>query len=141
MAGLPVSEDAAEWLAPLPLSVRVGRQALDQRFDLGAQRRKLAFDDVPHERKVYAKVLVDELVAHPGDLPPRDTRLECTAAIRQTLDGLTDDLDVADDRVLGLAIREEGVAAVGGVVEDRFDCIQYVEQVGAFIPHSGMASE
>ncbi len=111
MAGLPVSGDVRRVAGPLPFSVRVGRQALDQRFDLEAQRRKLAFDDVPYEREVHTEVLVDELVAHPGDLPPRDVRLECAGAIRQALDGLTDDLDVAGDRVLGLAIREEGVAS------------------------------
>jgi hypothetical protein len=55
---------------------------------------------------------VDKLVAHPGDLPPRHRPIECTRFTRDPLDGLTDNLDIANDRVLGLAVvREERLAA------------------------------
>jgi hypothetical protein len=69
-----------------------------------------------------------------------DGRLERTRGIGQSFDGLADDLDIADDGVLGLAIGEERFVAVGGVFEDCVDRRESVEQVDAFVLHNATAS-
>ncbi len=95
--------------------IRPDDDVLQQRGDPGAQYREFALDDVPDEREINAEIFVDQLVAHSRDLAPRDRVIVCPGFRRQALDRLTEDLDVADDRVLGLPIGEEGVAAVLGV--------------------------
>src|SRR6202041_187895 len=59
----------------------------------------------------------------------------------EALDRLTEDLDVADDRVLGLPIGEEGVVAVLGVFDYGVDRVEGVEEVGALAVHRAMASD
>jgi hypothetical protein len=46
--------------------------------DPGAQCREFALDDVPDQREVNAEVFVDQLVAHPRDLSPRDQVIACS---------------------------------------------------------------
>jgi hypothetical protein len=79
---------------------------LAQLLQLRAQDRQFALNHIPDESEIYAEVFVDELVAHAGDLPPGHRRLQSACAVRDALDCLADDLDVADDGILGLAIRE-----------------------------------
>jgi hypothetical protein len=44
-----------------------------------------------------------------------------TRGVGHPLDRLTDDLDVADDGILGLAVREERFTAIDGVAQNRVD--------------------
>ncbi len=66
--------------------------------------------------------------------------IECTRCVRDSLDGLTGDLDIANDRVLGLAVREECLAASDRVALDRVDRRDRVEQVGPLLLRRGTAS-
>ena len=56
------------------------------------------------------------------------------------LGGLADDLEVADHGVLGASITHELVATTDGVGLDPLDALQDVDQVEAFVSHSGTAS-
>lgn len=82
-------------------------EPLVQRRELRANRWQITLDHVPHEIQVYPEVFVNQLVAHPRDLPPRHRWLELARLVRDPLNRLADDLDVADDRVLRLAVRKE----------------------------------
>ena len=59
----------------------------------------------------------------------------------RTLDRLTENFDVADHRVLGLAVCKERVVAIFGVVEHRVDRVEGVEEVRALAVHRAMASD
>src|SRR5581483_8196585 len=90
-----------------------------------------------HEREIDAEVFVDELVPHTGDLPPRHRRIPRARGVRDSLYGLADDLDIANDRVLSLAVRKERLAALCRVALDRVDCRDRMKQVGPLVLHRG----
>src|SRR5262249_49194279 len=83
--------------------------------------RQIALHDVPDQREIHAEVLVDQLVAHPGDQSPRHLRLQGAGGFGDSLDGLADDLDVADHSILGLTVEEEGFPPVDRVAQDGVD--------------------
>ena len=45
---------------------------VEQHGNPGPQRGEITLDDVPNQREINTEVFVDQLVAHPGDLAPRD---------------------------------------------------------------------
>src|ERR1700722_2026024 len=111
-----------------------------QLLQMQTQVWQFLFHHIPHEHKVNTKVFVDELVAHSGDLPPLNRRVESTSALRNSLDRLADDLDIADHGVLRLAVREERLLAVGGVVRDGVDRLDRVREVSTLVLHRTTAS-
>lgn len=122
-------------------AVRTTHDAVEQRGDPGTQCGKLALDDIPYEHEINAEVFVDQLVAHPCDLPPRDRVIARSGFRCKALDRLTEYLDVADDRVLGLAIGKERVAAVLAVLHDGVDRVERAQEVGALAVHRAIASD
>jgi hypothetical protein len=89
----------------------------------------LTVDDVPAERETDGEVFGDEPVAYPGDLPPGTRGIAGIGA--EALHRLAANLDVADHGVLALAIGEERVAAVVGVIEHRVDRVPSMQEVHA----------
>jgi hypothetical protein len=83
------------------------------------------------------EVIVDELVAHTCDLSPENSRIKYPRFIG---DSLADDLDVADDCILRLAVGKEGVSPICRVAQDRVDCFVRVKQIDALVFHNGTAS-
>jgi hypothetical protein len=56
----------------------------------------------------------------------------CARVVRRdAFDRLTEDLDVANDRVFGLPIGEESVLAVSGVLDNGVDRVVGVQEIGA----------
>jgi hypothetical protein len=98
-------------------------------------------DDVPYECEVDAGALVDELVAHPGDLPPGDRVIVRAGIGAEALHRLAANLDVADHGVLTLAIGEERVAVVVGVIEHGVDRVPRMREVRALAVYRATASE
>jgi hypothetical protein len=69
-----------------------------------AQIGQLAADYIPDKREVYPEVFMDQLVTHPCDLAPRHAWLLAARSLRDPLDRLADDLDIADDCILRLGV-------------------------------------
>src|ERR1051325_11878446 len=63
------------------------------------KRGEPAFDDVPDSERVHLTVIVDQLVAHAGDLAPRHFRMGEPNLLRHSFSGFAQNLQVADDGV------------------------------------------
>jgi hypothetical protein len=83
---------------------------------------------------------MDQLVAHTSDLSLGDLRLQHASPIRDALGSLPDDLDVADDRILSLAVRKERILAILRVARNRIDCLYRMQQIGTLVPQMATAS-
>lgn len=57
-------------LEPVPLPLARADLVKD-RVDTGTEARELLVDDLPDEIEVNAEIVMDEFVAHPGNLSPR----------------------------------------------------------------------
>jgi len=98
---------------------RVGAQGLDRRLELV----QVSFHDTPHQRKIHTEVAVRQTIAHAGDLLPRDLRATLLRGARELLDGLANDLELANDGVLAHALGHESVAAHRRVFFNVLDCV------------------
>ena len=65
------------------------------RLDTRTELRELLVDDLPDELQVNAEIVMDELIAHAGDLPPRQVWVRLREASRKLLHRFADDLEVA----------------------------------------------
>jgi hypothetical protein len=74
----------------------------EERLHLVREARHLVRDHVPHDVEIDAEVGVDQDVTEAADLRPLDVRGSFPDGGRDLLDGLPDDLQVADDRIDGL---------------------------------------
>jgi hypothetical protein len=57
-------------------------------------------DDQPDGFELDAKIVMDQNVAHPGDLFPGDVRIGQSEFLRESLDCFTDDFKIAYHRIL-----------------------------------------
>jgi hypothetical protein len=67
------------------------------------ERGQVFLDDTPNDVEIHAEVVVNDLVARACDVLPRNVRLPGFRRVRETLDGLADDLElsmVASCRIL-----------------------------------------
>lgn len=115
-------------------------ELVKDRLDTRTEACELLVDDLPDEIKINAEVVMDELVAHAGDLPPRQVRVRPREASREPLYRLPDDLEVAEHRVLRLPICEELRATAGRVRHDGTNGVTNMEQVRAVVLHNALAS-
>jgi len=77
--------------------------------------RQFLLDDSPYDFEVHAEIVVNDFVAHPCDLLPRDVRLAGFCFVGEVLDRLADHLELAECGVLSHALVEERIAARAGV--------------------------
>jgi hypothetical protein len=75
---------------------------IEESADLPSELLQIPTHDRPDQFDVDAHVVVDDLVPHSRDPPPRNARRRIAHLEREVLDGLSDDLDPTDDRVLQL---------------------------------------
>jgi hypothetical protein len=108
----------------------------DRRFQLG----KKHLHDLPDTRQADSKVVVDQDVAEAGDSPPIDLRPGRLQRLGQSLAGLGQRLEVAQDSVLGLTIRKERLFSFGDVLFNSFQTFADVDQIEPVALHSGTAS-
>lgn len=111
----------------------------DQLFHPGAESRQDIGHDRPHEGIVDAEVVVDELVAHSSDLPPRDVGVLAPQGRREALGRLADNLELSDDCVLGPTVGVELRLAAGCLLGDVPKGIPDVEEEVAVRLHRGTA--
>jgi hypothetical protein len=83
------------------LAVELPQEVLERQ----AQGWNLDQSPVADEITVDPEVVMDEHVAHPGDLSPGDARRSCSERGGHTLGGLSQNLEVAHDGVEGLLVR------------------------------------
>lgn len=93
--------------------------------DSGFKRRQIAFDNVPDQGKIDAEILVREDVAGTGDSDPGNLGASGGEGFRaEVADDLADDFQIANHRVLGLAVGQEGLVALDGVFADSRQAIR-----------------
>jgi hypothetical protein len=86
--------------------------------------------DRPNQFDVDAHVVVDDLVPHTRNPPPRNAWRRIAHLGRKVLDGLTDDLDSSDDRGLQLlTLAESPEVDAPHVAAHKIDALQNVGQV------------
>src|SRR5439155_324339 len=110
---------------------------IEDRGPLAGDGRRLLRVRVP---LTDTKIVMGELVTHPGDLSPWNVRVGSRQTRRQSFDGLADDLQVANHGVLRLTVRHEGVATSRRVRNDGVDRVAHVQQVDAIVLHTATAS-
>lgn len=54
----------------------------------------------PHLIQIDPKVVMDEFIAHPGNIPPRQVRILATQGLRKLFDGFANHLELPDNSVL-----------------------------------------
>src|SRR5450631_2832802 len=85
-------------------------------------------DELPHDRRGYALIIVPQHVADAGYLRPRDYLVSGFDRIGQATAGFRDDLDAAFDQPLFLPIQFEGFerhsAEHGAYAPDRLDDVR-----------------
>ena len=96
-------------------------ETLDRLF----QRSQLALDDVPDQRKIDAEILMRQDIASTSDSGPRNLRSLLGKAIgAEITDDLPDDFEIADHRILSLAVVHELLAPVRRVFADTLQTIR-----------------
>lgn len=81
------------------LSVIVGRQGLSECLHDPFEGGQIVIDGGLQDRMGRVEVTVGEVVAHPGDLPPRNAGLGGQQTVGQRFDGLPDFEQADPDRV------------------------------------------
>lgn len=108
----------------------VSLQSSEGRTDLGRELGELLMYDGPDEFDVDAHVVVDNLIPHPCNLAPRNTRSGCANFCRQVFHGFADDLDPPDHRVLQLLVPAElDEVDSRNVRSGQLDALEDVRQV------------
>jgi hypothetical protein len=79
---------------------------VEKRRDGDPKFWQFAFDDGPDDFKVHAKVVMNDFIPHACNLLPGDLRLAGLGHFGEILDGLADDFQFAQRRVLSHAFRE-----------------------------------
>ena len=113
----------------------------EQCADFRAERLEMLGDDKPDGFELDAEIVMDQYVAHAGDLLPRNVGIGRPKLVREAFDGFTDDFKIAYDCILRHYIVEKLVASAGRVVLDSLDRIANVQEINAIFLHSGTASE
>ena len=75
-------------------------QVVADGLDLPGQTGRIAFDDVPNFLHVHPVIGVNEDIAKPGDLPPRNMGILDGEFRGQSLGRLADDLEIPNHRLL-----------------------------------------
>ena len=66
----------------------------EDRLDRGFEVWKVMLDDGPHDISINAEIHVDEDIAHPADLAPRNLRMSMPVILRNSSCSFTDDLQM-----------------------------------------------
>jgi hypothetical protein len=69
--------------------------------------RHLVLNDVPDDLLIDGKVVMDHHIAESGNLAPFYRRMQLSVLLGDLLDRLSDDREIAQDRVKRLLIRNE----------------------------------
>lgn len=113
---------------------------LQQRFDSFTEWSEVLLDHSPRRVQLHAELVMDEYVAHTGNLFPRNLRGKIASRLSDLLDGLADDLKIANDGVLHHRVCVESLTSVNCVAFDPCDGIPDVLQIDPVFLHSGTAS-
>ena len=114
--------------------------ALQQSPDGLFELRQFLFNDSPNDFQVHAEIIVNDFVAHAGELLPRDFWFARPCFVRELLDSLADDFERAQRGVPSHALGEERVAPCAGVRGDVSESIADMLQIDAVVAHSAWAS-
>ena len=98
------------------------------------------FNGGPNDFEVYTEIIVNDFVAHAGDLLPCDSRFARPCFVREILDSLADDFELAQCGVLSHALGEERVAPCARVRGDVSESVADMLQIDAVVAHSAWAS-
>lgn len=78
-------------------------------------------DDVPHDVEGDAEIVVNDAVAHSGDVLPGYLGMRVASLRRHLLHGLAHDLEITDDGVLRPYVGAEALLAVLCLEHDALD--------------------
>jgi hypothetical protein len=87
-------------------------QLCEDALNLGLQRWQIFYCGEPDSTNVYAKVVVDQLVAHAGDILPGNMGVSGAQFLWKMPGGLTDDFDLTDHTIL-----DQRVLLKGGLID------------------------
>lgn len=128
-----VSEDTprqfptALLVPPLVVSRNIELAGTAELLECSPQAGHLDQGDVANDVQIDAEVIVDQNVAHPGDLTPRNLRRPVAERTRHALGGFSENLEVANDGVDRLSVTAEG---------GRVEGLRVVPSTGSTTRHS-----
>lgn len=126
-----------QWSA---FGIALGFQFIEEADNQCSRIGELSNHDIPDQLKVNAEVVMNELVPHPGHLPPWHTRRTLAQWLRDALGGLANNLQVADDGILDHRPGEELIPAGLRISECPINGISDVQQIDALVLQSATAS-
>jgi len=91
--------------------------------------------------QVHAEILVNQLVAHSGNLLPGDLRPAGLRHFGQILHRLADHFQIEHHGILDYRAGKKCISTLGCVFSNPADCVSNVEQINPVGLHSGTASE
>ena len=86
-------------------------------------------DDIPYDFEINAEVVVDRHITHPSDPAPGYLRSAGSCRFVEPLHGLTDDLEIANYRVLDHPGLDEAVAPAARVLQDTRERVTHLTEV------------